>query len=102
MSADVKRQAFQAVGASAGAPAGFVGSIIGADIGKELGVAVLGPAAKVGTQALTRGMTEEEIKDKRAKEARKASIELAQDRPGKAQTALTDMTSQSAFPFRLY
>jgi hypothetical protein len=102
MSSDVGRQIFQAAGASAGAPAGLAGALLGSEIGKEAGVSAFGPATKIGKSALTRELTEEELKDKRAKARREEEIKLMQERPGKAQTALTDLSSQSAFPFRLY
>jgi len=102
MSSDVGRQVFESVGTAASVPAGILGMLAGKEIGKEAGVAAFGPAVSTVKTALTREPIEEELKDKRAKARREEEIKLIQERPGKAQTALTDLTSQSAFPFRLY
>lgn len=85
----------------AGLPAGVAGIFGGINIGEAIDKRI-NPISTALTGAIEPPLTEEQLKDRRERRTRQEMINLAQDNPGKRQTALTDATSQSAFPFRLY
>lgn len=84
----------------AGLPAGIPGVIGGLRIGKAVDKRI-NPISTALTGAIEPPLTEEQLKDRRERRTRQEMINLAQENPGKRQTALLD-SSQSAFPFRLY